>query len=136
MAVRNPPQILTNGLGGQVLWDGSGNLIVQPQSGLALQAQATTSSSTGGNARGANAVDWQTTRTAATMVASTSGSVIGGGANNGTGGAGAISVIGGGVNNNTTGGYASVIGGGGYNVLSNYYSVIAGGYANNVSGQN
>ena len=136
MAVRNPPQILTNGLGGQVLWDGSGNLIVQPQSGLALQAQATTSSSTGGNARGANAVDWQTTRTAATMVASTSGSVIGGGANNGTGGAGANSVIGGGVNNNTTGAYQGVVGGGGYNVLSNYYSVIAGGYANNVGGQN
>jgi len=113
-----------------------GSLYVSPAGTGALQAQQTTSSITGGNARGANAVDWQTTRTAATQVASTSGSVIGGGANNGTGGAGANSVIGGGVNNNTTGAYQGVVGGGGYNVLSNYYSVIAGGYANNVGGQN
>jgi len=112
MAVRNPPQILTNGLGGQVLWDGSGNLIVQPQSGLALQAQATTSSATGGNARGANAVDWQTSRTNAANVAS-----------------GSYSTLGGGANNTVSGTYASILAGQ-LNTSAGYYNVIGGGYTN------
>ena len=112
MAVINPPQILTNGLGGQVLWDGSGNLIVQPQSGLALQAQATTSSATGGNARGANAVDWQTSRTNAANVAS-----------------GSYSTLGGGANNTVSGTYASILAGQ-LNTSAGYYNVIGGGYTN------
>ena len=112
MAVRNPPQILTNGLGGQVLWDGSGNLIVQPQSGLALQAQATTSSSTGGNARGANAVDWQTARSTASQVAS-----------------GANSAIVGGTSSTASGSYA-FIGSGDSNTAAGYYNFIGGGYTN------
>jgi hypothetical protein len=131
MAVRNPPQILTNGLGGQVLWDGSGNLIVQPQSGLALQAQATTSSSTGGNARGANAVDWQTNRNSAGQVASGGQSVINGGLQNSAPG-GQSTVAGG--QSNTASGTNSYVGGGYQNTASQRYGAVVGGYSNNAAG--
>ena len=56
-----------------------GSLYVSPAGTGALQAQATTSSAVGGNARGANAVDWQTQRASAANVASGQNSVIGGG---------------------------------------------------------
>jgi len=130
MAVINPPQILTNGLGGQVLWDGSGNLIVQPQSGLALQAQATTSSSTGGNARGANAVDWQTSRSSATQVANGQYAVLVGGNANTV--SGTKSAVLGGDTNNASGAYSFI--GGGYSNGSatqvGYYNFIGGGQSN------
>ena len=131
MAVRNPPQILTNGLGGQVLWDGSGNLIVQPQSGLALQAQATTSTATGGNVRGANAVDWQTSRNSAGQVSSGAQSVINGGLQNTA--SGAQSAIAGG-QTNTASGINSYVGGGYQNTASQRYGVVVGGYSNTSAG--
>ena len=131
MAVRNPPQILTNGLGGQVLWDGSGNLIVQPQSGLALQAQATTSSSTGGNARGANAVDWQTSRSLATEVASGTYAVITGGQRSLA--SGNYSFVGAGYRN-TASGLESFVGGGDSNTVSGPYCFIGAGLGNTAAG--
>jgi hypothetical protein len=48
----------------------------------ALVATVADNTATGGNARGTNAVDWQTSRSAATMVANGNYSVIAGGSNN------------------------------------------------------
>jgi hypothetical protein len=139
-----------------------GSLYVQPAGTGALQAQATTSSATGGNARGANAVDWQTSRGSASQVASGSFSVLGGGFNNSAGGYGALNVGGainvsngvyssvlGGYGNNTTAQYSSmvggfgnavssngqfgVLGGGSTNTLAGYYNVIVGGFTNSAT---
>ena len=95
--------------------DSIGNLILQPAGTGALQAQATTSTTTGGNARGANAVDWSTTRGAATQVASASTSTISGG------------------QNNTTSGNGSVVGGGYSNIVAGNWGAILGGYLNNIN---
>jgi len=57
-------------------------LVLQPKGTGALQAQQTDSTTTGGNARGTNAVDWQTARGSANQVASGPNTVICGGANN------------------------------------------------------
>jgi hypothetical protein len=60
-------------------------LVLQPKGTGALQAQKTDSTATGGNARGAYAIDWQLARGAATQVASGYYNIIGGGyANTGT----------------------------------------------------
>ena len=110
----------------------TGALYVQPAGTGALQAQATTSSATGGNARGANAVDWQTSRTGATQVASGSASVVGGGQNNT---AGVLnSTVGGGLNNAIGGGYGTI--GGGYNnsVSNGGFNFIGGGNSNTNNG--
>ena len=96
----------------------NGALYLQPAGTGALQAQATTSTTAGGNARGANAVDWQTARTSAAHVASASFSVVGGGANN------------------TASGFNSTIGAGTNNTTSSTYSLISGGYQNTASGRN
>jgi hypothetical protein len=61
-------------------------LVLQPSGTGALQAQLTDSTATGGNARGANAVDWQTTRGGASQVASATASVLAGGFANTVGG--------------------------------------------------
>jgi len=90
--------------------DSSGNLILQPAGTGALQAQQTTSSATGGNARGTNAVDWQTSRTAATMVAS------------------AQAVIAGGQNNTASGTASSALGGYTNLVNANYATAVGGSY--------
>ena len=87
-------------------------LVLQPLGTGALQAQQTTSSATGGNARGANAVDWQTNRSAATQVASGSQSVLVGG------------------QYNTSSGSLSFIGGGNANSATGFYNFIGGGYTN------
>lgn len=103
--------------------------------------------STGGNPRGANAVDLQTVRVDATRVAAGGFSVIGGGADNLIGGTSANSVIAGGVQNiltgtnssiaggiqNTNTGLTAAIGGGFQNSNSGRDSVIAGGNNNNAS---
>ena len=128
-----------------------GSLYVSPAGTGALQAQATTSTTAGGNARGANAVDWQTLRNAATQVASGAQSVIAGGAYN-FASAQYASVLGGyannvnssysgtavgGYNNSNAGSYA-FIGGGFQNVISagtaNTFSFIGGGYTNYANG--
>ena len=92
-----------------------GALYVQPAGTGAIQAQATTSSATGGNARGQNAVDWQTARAAASQVAS-----------------GVASVISGGINNTSTGNY-NFVGGGQTNAASFSYGGIASGASNTVT---
>ena len=56
--------------------DGNIPLVLQPKGTGALQAQLTDSTAAGGNARGANAVDFQTLRSANTMVASGSYSSV------------------------------------------------------------
>jgi hypothetical protein len=68
----------------------------------ALAAAIPDSASSGGNARGNNAVDWQQSRSLASQVASSSGSVIGGGANNTVSGSNGV-VAGGSTNSVTTG---------------------------------
>ena len=87
-------------------------LVLQPLGTGALQAQKTDSSATGGNARGANAVDWQTGRSSATQVASGANSSILGGFSN------------------TSSGQNSGILSGAYNICSGYSAVVTGGYAN------
>jgi hypothetical protein len=96
----------------------NGALYLQPAGTGALQAQATTSSTAGGNARGINATDWQTNRSSAGQVAS-----------------GAYSVISGGATNNASGFNASINGGTG-GTASATYSFIGGGYFNTASGIN
>jgi hypothetical protein len=71
---------------------------------------------TGGNARGTNAVDWQSSRTAATQVASGTTTVIAGG------------------QNNTASGSGAALGGGQSNLASGALSVVAGGMTNTADG--
>jgi hypothetical protein len=122
----------------------NGALYLQPAGTGALQAQATTSTTAGGNARGANAVDWQTLRSAASMVASATGSVIGGGQNNTS--SSYTSFVGAGANNfvstsngfvgagnanavNQNGVYSAIVSGNG-NTASGYSNFIGGGFTN------
>jgi hypothetical protein len=120
-------------------------LVLQPKGTGALQAQQTDSTATGGNARGANAVDWQTARTAASQVASSQYSVIGGGYANTSfsfgsvvaGGStnyssGTTAFLGGGFTN-TTGGAFSVLVGGATNSSLGYYNFIGGGFTNSAT---
>ena len=93
-----------------------GSLYVSPAGTGALQAQATTSTATGGNARGANAVDWQTSRTNANNVASAQNSVIVGG-----------------ISNRDNGAYGALVGGNS-NTVNASYGVVVGGNANSASG--
>jgi hypothetical protein len=101
--------------------------VVQPKGTGALQAQQTDSTATGGNARGANAVDWQTSRTAASQVASGQYATIGGGYR-GTASGFATTISGG--EANTSSGFISTVGGGASNTASGTYATIAGGYLN------
>jgi hypothetical protein len=106
-------------------------LVLQPLGTGALQAQKTDSTATGGNARGANAVDWQTSRASATQVASGGGCVVSGGyANSATTG---YSVVGGGYNN-TSGYIASVLGGQQNQSTGTGHGVVVAGYANTANG--
>jgi hypothetical protein len=126
--------------------ESNGALFVQPAGTGALQAQATTSTTAGGNARGANAVDWSTGRAAAARVASAAFGVIGGGYNNSATGfnsttaggesnqsSGVYAFIGGGASLTASGVY-SVATGGRSNSSGNDYSVVIGGYLNSSSG--
>jgi len=122
--------------------ESNGSLFVQPAGTGALQAQATTSTTAGGNARGANAVDWQTVRSSAGQVASGSVSVVSGGQGNQN--TNAWSVIGGGYFNtnnsyigtllggqsNTVGSQLSVSTGGQSNTANGFYNFIGGGFTN------
>jgi len=139
--------------------ESNGSLFVQPAGTGALQAQATTSSAVGGNARGANAVDLQTLRDFAVKVASGAGSVLVGGQYNQASGGQSVTVggnnvvtsgskaasVGGDTNTNAAqlaflgGGYTQTLSsngqfgflGGGYaNTLAGFYNVIGGGYTN------
>ena len=140
-AIYNAPQLSFSGVAGLGL-QSDGSLYVQPAGTGALQAQATTSSTVGGNARGANAVDWQTSRSAATMVASGTYNAISGGRNNtassfdsaiGGGSDNFINIdrsfIGGGNLNTVNGSFSSVVGGKS-NTSGGYFNFIGGGFTN------
>jgi hypothetical protein len=105
-------------------------LVLQPKGTGALQAQQTDSTATGGNARGANAVDWQTSRSAASQVATTF-SVISGGSNNTAAGYGSVAA--GGIANTSSGGYSFIGAGLETNARSGYSSVVSG-FRNNAAG--
>ena len=118
-------------------------LVLSPLGTGALQAQKTDSTATGGNARGANAVDWQTSRGNATQVASGFASFIGGGFNNravgynagivcGNGNAtsGNYTFVGGGGGNSTSTGDFGTVVGGNNNVAAGYLNFIGGGFTN------
>lgn len=129
-AIYGVPSISFAGVSSIAL-DNLGNLSLQPAGTGALQAQATTSSTVGGNARGANAVDWQTLRNLSSQVSSGTYSVIGGGATNTS--SGYSSTVSGGTANGGSGTY-SYIGGGYLNNATLANSVVSGGYQNTVNG--
>ena len=109
-------------------------LVLSPLGTGALQAQKTDSTATGGNARGANAVDWQTIRANANQVAGSQTAAIGGGQNNSIGAGGGAAVIAGGLSNTANSSYSSILGG--YlNVVASPFSTIGGGYNNGSSSQ-
>jgi len=123
-------------------------LVLQPKGTGALQAQQTDSTATGGNARGANAVDWQTNRGNANQVASAQFSTVSGGSSNRVSSYGGFvgggesnlvssydSVAVAGASNQATGGY-SFVGGGLNNYSTGSNSVSVGGYFNTASGFN
>jgi hypothetical protein len=111
--------------------ESNGSLFVQPAGTGALQAQATTSSAVGGNARGAYAVDLQMQRNSASSVASNINTVVGGGFGNTA--SGGYAVVAGGLNN-TASGIASAITGGSSLTSSGVYSASVGGNSNTNSG--
>ena len=129
-AIYGTPTLTLSGVAGVGL-QSDGSLYVQPAGTSALQAQPTTSTATGGNARGANAVDWQTIRGAASQVASGAYSNIGGGFYNTATGFGAT--VAGGTAVTNSGGY-SAIGGGFSNTVSGLVSGIFTGYGNTTAG--
>ena len=114
--------------------ESNGALFLQPAGTGAIQAQATTSTTAGGNVRGAYATDWQKSRVAATQVASSSYSFIGGGDSNTSAAFGSVVV--GGSTNSTTGGAYNAILGGVSNVTGSNGQVITmgGGHANSAQG--
>ncbi len=113
----------------------------------ATLAQVPDGTAAGGNKRGAYATDWQKSRSAATQVAGTNYSTIGGGYANtvssiyGTvaGGrnnsAGPDSAVGGGYANNAVNNY-STIGGGYGNYSGGNYSTVAGGFLGSATAAN
>jgi len=106
------------------------NAVFSPLGTGSLQAHVADGTSTGGNQRGSNSIDWQTSRSSASMVASGAKSVIGGGANNIA--SGIYSSVSGGVSNTASGVDATVCGG--YqNTASASYSTVSGGYHNTAS---
>lgn len=93
-----------------------------PKGGGSLSAAIADGAATGGNKRGAYAVDWQMQRTAANQVASGGNAVISGGANNLASGTNAT--VAGGISNQATGGASFTVGES--NTASWSWSVAAG----------
>jgi hypothetical protein len=143
-AVYGTPTLSFSGVAGLGL-ESNGSLYVSPAGTGALQAQATTSSTVGGNARGANAVDWQTARSAASQVASVTASTISGGVNNTN--TGTYSFVGGGYQNtssangagivsgstNTASGQFAFVGAGVINTATGFYGFVGNGFANSTT---
>ena len=92
--------------------------------GDAISAHMSDGAATGGNARGSKAVDWQTSRTAATEVASGATSFVGGGKRNTASGI-SSAILGGEVNEASA--VSAAIGGGTRNLASGSYSWVTGG---------
>jgi hypothetical protein len=127
------------------------NLVIAPNGTGALVASVPDGTAAGGNARGTNAVDLQSSRSAANQVASGNNSTIAGGVNNrafgigvfigggdsnSAGGADNYQAIAGGRNNSITTGGGAFIGGGEFNSINsggNGFNVIAGGRNNTVT---
>jgi len=124
------PSLSFSGVAGLGL-QSDGSLYVSPAGTGALQAQKTDSSSTGGNARGANAVDWQTLRASAGQVSSGAYSTLSGGYQNTS--SAAYSSVTGGVGN-TASATASAINGGYFNTNSGTYASVNGGASNTAAG--
>lgn len=123
------------------------DVAIVPRGTGALTASIPDETIAGGNKRGTNAVDLQTSRNAATLVASGNFSFLGGGSNNQATGTQSVAVGGsscvatntqaaivGGFNNQATG-TQSFVGGGQTCVASNIYTVSVGGRGNTASGQ-
>lgn len=87
---------------------------------------------TGGNKRGTNAVDLQTSRGTATQVASGDGTVIAGGQNNTA--SGPLATVGGGTTNISSN-YRTTVSGGISNTASGIHATVGGGYLNVSSGE-
>lgn len=107
------------------------DLLLQQKGTGAIVAQVPDGTTAGGNKRGANAVDLQTSRTSNTHVASGLTAVIAGGANNRTSGTGPA-ICGGG--NNVASSTYAFVGGGQSNSATSSYAVAVGGSANTASG--
>ncbi|MBK7986736.1 MAG: hypothetical protein IPK11_07440 [Ignavibacteria bacterium] len=106
------------------------DIALSPKGMGALTADPADNTATGGNKRGAKAIDWQMQRTSAVQVASGDNSVIGGGSDNAA--IGQYAVAAGGYNNNAAG-YANAIGGGAGNFGNASFATIAGGSTNTAS---
>jgi hypothetical protein len=149
----NRPEVMggATGMPGRTGWRAAGSdanisAVMQPKGTGALLAQFPDNAATGGNARGANAVDFQTARSAATQVASGVGSTIAGGSSSTASGGG--STVGGGFNNSVSGtnatvsgghtngasGLESTVSGGRQNAASASRSTVSGGFTNAASG--
>jgi hypothetical protein len=107
--------------------------VIQPKGNGALLAQLPDGTATGGNKRGANAVDLQTVRSNADEVASGQYSVIIGGTGNKSTNI-ASSIIGG--QSNIASGISSFVGAGTSNTASGNYSAVPSGVVNTASGGN
>lgn len=109
----------------------TGDFVITPKGGGAIQTQIADNALTGGNKRGLRSVDFQRTRNNANEVASGQDSFIGAGhANKATN---QFSIIVGG-QSNTSSGIESYIGGGNSNTASALQSIVVGGQLNNSSG--
>ena len=106
-------------------------LVLQPKGTGALQAQQTDSTATGGNARGANAVDFQTLRDTSIKVASGLASVVAGGQANYA--SSFWGVVSGGYNNANIA-FGGALAGGYQNLTAGNYSVSSGGRFNTSGG--
>jgi hypothetical protein len=127
--------------------DTDADLVIGPNGTGAIQAQVADGTTAGGNARGNNAVDLQTSvRSAATQVASGLRAVVSGGQQNRASGqestvaGGAVnaasniwSAVGGG-RNNTASGSDSTVAGGAFTTASGSVAAIIGGADNTASG--
>ena len=139
--IYNIPQLTFSGVANIGL-QSDGALFVQPAGTGAIQAQATTSTATGGNARGQNATDFQTSRGSASNVASGyaagilsglsnantsfAGSMVGGNSNQLSG---AYGFEGAGRYNNVSGGFSGIVSGE-RNAALGIYNFIGGGVSN------
>jgi hypothetical protein len=108
------------------------DIAIMPRGTGAILARVPDNTSVGGNKRGANAVDLQTVRFAASQVASGDWATISGGTDNKA--TGVWDTIGGGEDNDSNGNW-SVISGGESNIASSSHSVIGGGRGNIASNQ-
>jgi hypothetical protein len=115
------------------------NLVIAPNGTGALVASIPDGTSTGGNARGANAVDLQQSRSGAGQVASSNYSFVGGGQNNSTASGDHYQVVVGGLSNSINASGHSFIGGGQSNSIAtgsgSGWSVVTGGRGNVASSQ-